>query len=145
MQQNRPAHPIAFVRYALSELLRRMRHLMASRLAEIPSLGRTPIYIVTLFLFMILQVPTALVSNFAGFCILRFLYVPRGFFINLPAHLTETCTIGPASSAVRRLPLAEVSQSNVLELLLLTSAPAAASVGDMFGPKTRTYALGAWG
>jgi MFS family permease len=42
---------------------------------EIPAIGRSPIYIITLFLFMILQIPTALVSNFAGFCILRFLWV----------------------------------------------------------------------
>ncbi|GHJ87320.1 hypothetical protein NliqN6_3722 [Naganishia liquefaciens] len=80
--------------------------LILSPLSEIPSLGRTPIYIVTLFLFMILQVPTALVSNFAGFCILRFL---AGFIGSPPL------------------------------------ATGGASVGDMFGPKTRTYALGAWG
>lgn len=47
--------------------------LFLSPLTEIPHIGRTTPYIITLFLFMILQVPTALVTNFAGFAILRFL------------------------------------------------------------------------
>lgn len=47
--------------------------LFLSPLTEIPQIGRTLPYIITLFLFMILQIPTILVTNFAGFCILRFL------------------------------------------------------------------------
>lgn len=42
-------------------------------MSEIPAIGRTFPYIVTLALFVVLQVPTALVNNFAGLMILRFL------------------------------------------------------------------------
>jgi len=47
--------------------------LFLSPMTEIPAIGRTPPYVLTLFIFMILQIPTALVTNFAGFAILRFL------------------------------------------------------------------------
>jgi len=47
--------------------------LFLSPITEIPHIGRTLPYIVCLFLFTVLQVPTALVTNFAGFAILRFL------------------------------------------------------------------------
>ncbi|EER33594.1 benomyl/methotrexate resistance protein [Candida tropicalis MYA-3404] len=48
-----------------------------SPMSENAIFGRTSIYIVTLAIFVILQVPTALVKNIAGLCILRFL---GGFF-----------------------------------------------------------------
>jgi len=41
--------------------------------SEIPAIGRCIPYVLTLFLFVILQIPTALVNNIAGFMILRFL------------------------------------------------------------------------
>ena len=47
--------------------------LFLSPITEIPHVGRTIPYIVCLFIFTVLQVPTALVTNFAGFCILRFI------------------------------------------------------------------------
>ncbi|WWC64926.1 uncharacterized protein I303_107540 [Kwoniella dejecticola CBS 10117] len=47
--------------------------LFLSPLTEIPAIGRTIPYIITLALYCILQVPTALVTNFAGFAVLRFL------------------------------------------------------------------------
>jgi len=47
--------------------------LFLSPMTEIPAVGRTIPYIITLALFCVLQVPTALVTNFAGFAILRFL------------------------------------------------------------------------
>jgi DHA1 family multidrug resistance protein-like MFS transporter len=47
--------------------------LFLSPITEIPHVGRTTPYIVTLAIFTVLQVPTALVTNFAGFAILRFL------------------------------------------------------------------------
>ncbi|WWC72328.1 uncharacterized protein I206_106290 [Kwoniella pini CBS 10737] len=47
--------------------------LFLSPLTEIPAVGRTIPYIITLALYCILQVPTALVTNFAGFAVLRFL------------------------------------------------------------------------
>ncbi|WVR08367.1 hypothetical protein IAU60_005422 [Kwoniella sp. DSM 27419] len=47
--------------------------LFLSPMTEIPAVGRTIPYIITLAIFCVLQVPTALVTNFAGFAILRFL------------------------------------------------------------------------
>lgn len=41
--------------------------------SEIPQIGRCLPYVVTLFFFVILQIPTALVDNIAGLMILRFL------------------------------------------------------------------------
>jgi len=54
-----------------------MGPLIWSPLSEVPSIGRSPVYAVTMFLFMILSLPTALVDNFAGLLVLRFL---QGFF-----------------------------------------------------------------
>ncbi|KAJ5329466.1 hypothetical protein N7452_009856 [Penicillium brevicompactum] len=48
-----------------------------SPLSEIPVIGRNPVYIITMFLFVIISIPTALVKNFAGLMVLRFL---QGFF-----------------------------------------------------------------
>lgn len=47
--------------------------LFLAPITEIPQIGRNLPYIVPLAIFCILQVPTALVENFAGFCILRFI------------------------------------------------------------------------
>jgi DHA1 family multidrug resistance protein-like MFS transporter len=51
--------------------------LLFSPLSEIPKIGRNPPYIITFAVFTILCVPTALVDNFAGLMVLRFL---QGFF-----------------------------------------------------------------
>ncbi|KAK3071364.1 hypothetical protein LTR53_008769 [Teratosphaeriaceae sp. CCFEE 6253] len=51
--------------------------LLFSPLSEIPSIGRNPPYMITMGLFVILCVPAALVQNFAGLLVLRFL---QGFF-----------------------------------------------------------------
>ncbi|KAH7136509.1 major facilitator superfamily domain-containing protein [Dactylonectria macrodidyma] len=51
--------------------------LLFSPLSEIPRIGRNPVYIVTMFLFVVISIPTALVNNFAGLMVLRFL---QGFF-----------------------------------------------------------------
>ncbi|TKY89770.1 hypothetical protein EX895_001067 [Sporisorium graminicola] len=74
--------------------------------SEIPAIGRTLPYVVTLFFFFILQIPTALTSNIAGFMVLRFL---TGLFGCPPL------------------------------------ATGGASIGDMFEPTTRPFAMGAWG
>ncbi|KAI1082709.1 major facilitator superfamily transporter [Whalleya microplaca] len=44
-----------------------------SPLSELPSIGRNPVYIVTVFLFVIVSIPAALVENYAGLMVLRFL------------------------------------------------------------------------
>ena len=51
--------------------------LIFAPLSELPIIGRSPVYAATFFLFVILSVPTALVNNFAGLLVLRFL---QGFF-----------------------------------------------------------------
>ncbi|KAM0417314.1 hypothetical protein ACHAPT_012695 [Fusarium lateritium] len=51
--------------------------LLFSPLSEIPRIGRSPIYIITMVLFVVLSIPTALVGNFPGLIVLRFL---QGFF-----------------------------------------------------------------
>ncbi|KAB5530388.1 multdrug transfer [Coniochaeta sp. 2T2.1] len=45
--------------------------------SEIASVGRNPVYVITMFLFVLLSVPAALSDNMPGFMILRFL---QGFF-----------------------------------------------------------------
>ncbi|KAG8533467.1 uncharacterized protein KY384_002250 [Bacidia gigantensis] len=75
-------------------------------MSEIPQFGRNPIYIGTLAVFVILQVPTALAVNFGMLLAFRFI---TGF-------------IG----------------SPVL-------ATGGASMGDMYTPKKRAYAIGIWG
>lgn len=47
--------------------------LFLSPITELPQIGRTIPYIIPLAIFCILQVPTALVTNFAGFLVLRFI------------------------------------------------------------------------
>ncbi|KAK9234175.1 caffeine resistance protein 5 [Lipomyces kononenkoae] len=51
--------------------------LLFSPLSEIPRIGRSPIYIITMGIFVVLSIPTALVDNFPGLIVLRFL---QGFF-----------------------------------------------------------------
>lgn len=54
-----------------------MGPLLFAPMSEIPIIGRSPVYTVTFLIFVILSVPTALVDNFAGLLVLRFL---QGFF-----------------------------------------------------------------
>jgi DHA1 family multidrug resistance protein-like MFS transporter len=54
-----------------------MGPMIFSPLSEIPAIGRNPPYILTYGLFVVLIVPTALVTNFPGLIVLRFLL---GFF-----------------------------------------------------------------
>lgn len=48
-----------------------------SPLSEIPVIGRSPVYISTLILFVLLCIPTSLISDYGGFLALRFFL---GFF-----------------------------------------------------------------
>lgn len=47
--------------------------LLFSPLSEIPRIGRNPVYIVTMFLFVIISIPTAFAPNYPGLMVLRFL------------------------------------------------------------------------
>jgi DHA1 family multidrug resistance protein-like MFS transporter len=60
-----------------------------SPLSEIPYIGRNPVYITTLFIFVMLQIPTALASNFSMLLAFRFL---TGFF-GSPVLATGGATI----------------------------------------------------
>ena len=51
--------------------------LLWAPLSEIPAIGRNWVYAPTYFLFVILSIPTAVVDNYAGLLVLRFL---TGFF-----------------------------------------------------------------
>lgn len=51
--------------------------LLFSPLSELPSIGRNPVYMWTMFLFVMVSIPAALVQDFAGLMVLRFL---QGFF-----------------------------------------------------------------
>jgi DHA1 family multidrug resistance protein-like MFS transporter len=51
--------------------------LFFSPLSEIPSIGRSPVYCITMLLFVVISIPLPLVNNLAGLLVLRFL---QGFF-----------------------------------------------------------------
>lgn len=69
-----------------------------SPLSEIPTIGRNPSYIITFGIFVILCTPTALVNNFAGLLVLRFL---QGFF-GSPCLATGGATFGDLYDILRR-------------------------------------------
>ena len=92
--------------------------LIFAPLSEVPSIGRNPVYIITFGIFVIIGIPTAVVDNFGGLLVLRFL---QGFFgspclanggasigdtfnlIKLPYGLTvwaAFATLGPALGPV---------------------------------------------
>ncbi|CAO1614400.1 unnamed protein product [Sympodiomycopsis kandeliae] len=74
--------------------------MVLSPLSEIPQIGRNPPYIITLAIFVILQVPTALTDSLAGYLVLRFL---AGVF-GSPALATGGATISDMFPAKTRAP-----------------------------------------
>lgn len=71
--------------------------LLFSPLSEIPIIGRNPQYIISYAIFVILLVPTALVDNFAGLIVLRFL---QGFF-GSPCLATGGATLQDVYSLIK--------------------------------------------
>ncbi|EXJ94135.1 hypothetical protein A1O1_02528 [Capronia coronata CBS 617.96] len=69
-----------------------------SPMSEVPQIGRGPIYIGTLALFVILQVPTALATNFGMLLAFRFL---TGF-VGSPSLATGGASIGDMYSPAKR-------------------------------------------
>lgn len=67
-------------------------------MSEIPQIGRNPVYILTLALFVVLQVPTALAVNFGMLLAFRFL---TGF-IGSPALATGGASIGDMYTPAKR-------------------------------------------
>jgi DHA1 family multidrug resistance protein-like MFS transporter len=96
--------------------------LFLSPISEIPQIGRSIPYIVTLALFCILQVPTALVNNFAGLVSLP-----------LPPYSTRKLTL----QCILRF-LAGFIGSPPL-------ATGGASLQDVFHPTKLPYAMGLYG
>ena len=70
--------------------------LFLAPITEIPQIGRNLPYIVPLAIFCILQIPTALVDNFAGFCVLRFI----AGFVSSPPLATGGESHVPSSSII---------------------------------------------
>ena len=63
--------------------------LIFSPLSEIPSIGRNPVYMATLFLFVILQIPTIYAKNIQTILALRFF----AGFVGSPALATGGASI----------------------------------------------------
>jgi DHA1 family multidrug resistance protein-like MFS transporter len=100
--------------------------LLFSPLSEIPVIGRNPPYIISYAIFVILLVPTALVDNFAGLIVLRFL---QGFF-GSPCLATGGATLQDVYSLMK-LPY-------VLSLWALS-----ATSGPAFGPIISGFSVAA--
>ncbi|KAF9871075.1 putative benomyl methotrexate resistance protein [Colletotrichum karsti] len=64
--------------------------LIFSPLGEIPSIGRGWVYIITMFLYVMISIPTALVQNYPGLMVLRFL---QGF-LGSPCLASGGATLG---------------------------------------------------
>lgn len=71
--------------------------LLFSPLSEIPIIGRNPPYMVTLGIFVIISIPTAVVNNFPALVVLRFL---QGFF-GSPCLATGGASIGDIYSLLK--------------------------------------------
>ncbi|KAK2799383.1 hypothetical protein FQN50_008489 [Emmonsiellopsis sp. PD_5] len=102
--------------------------MLFSPLSEVPVIGRNPPYIITFALFVILSVPTALVDNFAGLLVLRFL---QGFF-GSPCLATGGASFGDIYPLLK-LPYA------------LTVWVASASIGPSLGPIISGFSVPAKG
>lgn len=102
--------------------------LLFAPLSEIPRVGRSPVYIVTFFIFLILSIPTAAVNSFAGLLVLRFL---QGFF-GSPCLANGGATLQDMYSLLK-LPYA------------LTLWVSAAYCGPSIGPLISGYAVQAKG
>lgn len=100
--------------------------LVFSPLSEIPRIGRSPVYLITMFIFTIISIPTALVNNFAGLLVLRFL---QGFF-GSPCLATGAATMSDMVSMLY-LPYA------------LIAWVSAAYCGPALGPLLSGFAVGA--
>lgn len=64
--------------------------LIFSPLSELPNIGRNPVYIVTMFLFVVVSIPTALASSFEGLMAARFF---QGLF-GSPCLASGAATMG---------------------------------------------------
>ncbi|KIV81697.1 hypothetical protein, variant [Exophiala sideris] len=102
--------------------------LLFAPLSEIPAIGRNGVYTPTFILFVILSIPTAVVDNYAGLLVLRFL---QGLFSS-PCLANGGASVG--------------DMFNLLILpLYLSSWTAACFWGPALGPVVAGYAVTAKG
>jgi len=108
--------------------------LLFSPLSEIPIVGRNPPYMVSFAIFVILTIPTAVVDNFAGLVILRFL---QGFF-GSPALATGGASLQDMYSLIK-LPY-------VLSLwaLAATTGPALGPIISGFSVQAENWRWSMW-
>ncbi|OSS46120.1 hypothetical protein B5807_08034 [Epicoccum nigrum] len=98
--------------------------LLFSPISEIPAVGRNPPYAISGFLFVILCIPTALVDNYPGLMILRFLL---GF-------MASPCLATAGASLADIWTMAEFPFAVALWA-------ATATMGPALGPTLSTYAV----
>jgi DHA1 family multidrug resistance protein-like MFS transporter len=98
--------------------------LLFSPLSEVPAIGRNPPYAISGFLFVILCIPTALVNNFAGLMVLRFLL---GFMAS-PCLATAGASLGDIWT-MAEFPFAVALWAAV------------ATLGPALGPTLSSYAV----
>ncbi|KAF2173275.1 hypothetical protein M409DRAFT_62830 [Zasmidium cellare ATCC 36951] len=108
--------------------------LIFSPLSEIPACGRNPPYVAGFFLFVILCVPTALVDNFAGLLVLRFLL---GFF-GSPALATGGASMGDIYSPV------SITYAIVLWGACATLGPSLGPIVGNFAVQAETWRWSTW-
>ncbi|KAK4937461.1 hypothetical protein LTR10_021913 [Elasticomyces elasticus] len=102
--------------------------LMFAPLSEIPAIGRNGVYTPTFILFVILSIPTAVVDNYAGLLVLRFL---QGLF-------SSPCLANGGASVGDMFDL-------LILPLYLSSWTAACFWGPALGPVVAGYAVTAKG
>ena len=118
------SHTVASLGLALYVLGYGIGPLVFSPLSEIPVVGRNPPYIVTLFIYVLLLIPSSLVENVPGLLVLRFL---QGFF-GSPCLATSGATIG--------------DMYNILQLpFLMTIWVSAAVSGPSLGPMISGFSV----
>ncbi|CAN9262895.1 unnamed protein product [Alternaria alternata] len=98
--------------------------LLFSPLSEVPAIGRNPPYAISGFFFIILCIPTALVDNFAGLMVLRFLL---GFMAS-PCLATAGASLGDIWT-MAEFPFAVALWAAV------------ATLGPALGPTLSSYAV----
>ncbi|CAG8098256.1 unnamed protein product [Penicillium olsonii] len=108
--------------------------LLFSPLSEIPTIGRNPPYMISLIIFVILCVPTALTKSYAGLLVLRFLL---GFF-GSPCLATGGATLGDM------FPLTKLPFAMLFWAIAMTTGPAAAPVIGGFSVVGKGWRWTSW-
>lgn len=108
--------------------------LFFSPLSEIPTIGRNPPYIVSLLIFVVLCVPTALTTSYPGLLVLRFLL---GFF-GSPCLATGSATLGDM------FPLSKLPFAMMFWAFSMTTGPAVAPIIGGFSVVVKGWRWTSW-